>query len=52
MVVAISKCDMLDEELKAEIKKQWADESFVFISSVAHKGLEELKDKLWDALNE
>lgn len=51
-IVAVSKCDLLDEELKAEIKKQLPDESFVLISSIAQQGLEALKDKLWDVLNE
>ncbi|WP_203293941.1 GTPase ObgE [Luteirhabdus pelagi] len=54
-LVAISKSDMLDEELKAEMKQQ-LDEDFkeipyMFISSVAQQGLVELKDKLWEMLN-
>lgn len=54
-LVAISKSDMLDEELKAEMKtildKQFKDIPYLFISSVAHQGLTELKDKLWKMLN-
>lgn len=54
-LVAISKSDMLDEELKAEMKtildKQFKDIPYLFISSVAHQGLMELKDKLWQMLN-
>ncbi|SDL47959.1 GTP-binding protein [Salinimicrobium catena] len=53
-LIAISKSDMLDEELKAEMKKE-LDNSFdvpyLFISSVAQLGLQELKDKLWEMLN-
>ena len=53
-LIAISKCDMLDEELKAELKVV-LDKGFkvpyMFISSVAQQGLVELKDKLWEMLN-
>ncbi|MET1260342.1 GTPase ObgE [Flagellimonas sp. DF-77] len=55
-LVAISKCDMLDEELIGEmdamIKPDFKDVSYLFISSVAHQGVQELKDKLWQLLNE
>lgn len=54
-LIAISKCDMLDEELTAELKIQLDDEfkglPYIFISSVAQQGLTELKDKLWQMLN-
>lgn len=54
-LVVISKCDMLDEELQAELKTQLDKEfngtEFMFISSVAQQGLTELKDKLWKMLN-
>jgi len=55
-LVAISKSDMLDEELKREMKKQ-LDKQFksipyLFISSVAQQGLTELKDTLWKMLND
>jgi len=53
-LIAISKCDMLDEELKAELKEQLDKEleglPYLFISSVAQQGLTELKDKLWQML--
>lgn len=53
--VVISKSDMLDEELKAEmnkdLQKSLKDVPFMFISSVAQQGLTELKDKLWAMLN-
>ncbi|WKW46393.1 GTPase ObgE [Myroides sp. JBRI-B21084] len=54
-LIAISKCDMLDDELKAELKEQLDKEfnglPYLFISSVAQQGLVELKDKLWQMLN-
>lgn len=54
-LIVISKCDMLDEELQAEMKTQLDDEfkglNYMFISSVAQQGLTELKDKLWKMLN-
>ena len=52
-VLAISKSDMLDDELKAQIKAQLpTDLETVFISSVANLGLMELKDLLWKKLHE
>lgn len=55
-LVAISKCDMLDEELMTEmdklLKEDFAEVEYQFISSVAQKGIQELKDKLWQLLNE
>jgi len=52
--IAISKSDMLDDELKAEITteiKESLDIPFLFISSIAQQGLVELKDALWKMLN-
>jgi GTP-binding protein len=54
-LIVVSKSDMLDDELKAEMRKQ-LDKDFkgipyMFISSVANQGLTELKDKLWEMLN-
>jgi GTP-binding protein len=52
-IIAISKSDMLDDELKAAIKKELpADIPHIFISSVTGQGLQELKDILWNALQE
>jgi GTP-binding protein len=52
-IIAISKSDMLDEELKKDIEKELpADIPHIFISSVTGKGLPELKDILWNALQE
>ena len=50
-VLAITKSDMLDEELMEEIRKDLPKIPFVFISSVAQKGLLELKDLIWTAIN-
>ncbi len=51
-ILAISKSDMLDDELKEEIKKELPDLPYVFISSVAQQGLTELKDMLWQKIND
>ena len=52
-ILAVSKSDMLDEELKAEIAKELPkDFPSLFISSVAQQGLTELKDLIWQKLNE
>jgi len=51
-VIAISKSDMLDEELRTAIAKELpATIPHVFISSVTGQGLQELKDLLWNTLN-
>lgn len=51
-VIAISKSDMLDEELKAAIRSELPKEiPAVYISSLTGQGLSELKDTLWKALN-
>jgi len=53
-MIAISKSDMLDDELKAELKVE-LDKTlpikYMFISSVAQQGITELKDDLWKMLN-
>lgn len=51
-ILAISKSDMLDEELKTEISELLPkDIPHLYISSVAQQGLMELKDLLWEKLN-
>jgi len=51
-IIAVSKSDMLDEELKQAISKELpANVPHVFISSVVGTGLQELKDLLWKTLN-
>lgn len=51
-IIAISKSDMLDDELKKEIEKELPEEvPHIFISSVMNKNIQELKDLLWKTLN-
>ncbi|MDR3286397.1 MAG: GTPase ObgE [Prevotellaceae bacterium] len=49
--LAITKSDMLDNELISELRKDLPDVPYLFISSVADKGITELKDLLWKELN-
>lgn len=49
-ILAVSKSDMLDEELEEEIKKELPDIKTIFISAVAQKNLTELKDIIWNTL--
>ena len=55
-LVAISKSDMLDDELIGEMKiqldKDLKQTPYLFISSVSELGLDDLKDKLWQLLND
>lgn len=54
-LICISKSDMLDDELmdemRIELDKDFKDVPYMFISSVAQMGLQELKDRLWSMLN-
>ncbi len=54
-LIAISKSDMLDDELmdemRTELEKDLKGIPFMFISSVAQLGIVELKDKLWNMLS-
>jgi GTP-binding protein len=50
-ILAISKSDMLDEELKKEIRKDLPEISRVFISSITGDGINTLKDMIWKELN-
>lgn len=51
-MLAISKSDMLDDELKTEIKKEVPQEvPHVFISAITNYGLIELKDLIWKNLH-
>ena len=53
-LIAITKCDLLDEELMNEIEKDIKKSiniEFIFISSISNIGLSELKDKVWEMLN-
>ena len=51
-VLAVTKCDLLDEELIEMLRETLPDDlPVVFISAVTGFGLEELKDVLWEELN-
>lgn len=50
-LLAITKSDLLDEELMDEIRPTLPDVPFVFISSVANQGLIQLNDMIWKMLN-
>ncbi len=54
-LIAISKSDMLDDELMDEMRTELETEldnvPFMFISSVAQMGILELKDRLWNMLS-
>jgi len=53
IILAISKTEMLDEELKTEIAATLpAQVPHIFMSSVANINIDRLKDMLWRALNE
>ncbi len=49
-ILAITKSDMLDEELIDEIKPTLPNVPYVFISSIANVNINELKDKIWQQL--
>jgi len=52
-LLAISKSDLLDEELRSEMENELpANQPYVFISSVAQQGLQTLKDMLWKLLQD
>jgi len=52
-LLAISKSDMLDQELKDAIEPTLpADVPHVFISAVTGEGIDRLKDMLWGAIND
>ncbi|MFT7036583.1 MAG: GTP-binding protein [Cyclobacteriaceae bacterium] len=51
-LLAITKCDMLDDELIEEMKNELPEDiNTTFISSVVQKGLDNLKDEIWRCLN-
>ncbi|MDQ3845264.1 MAG: Obg family GTPase CgtA, partial [Bacteroidota bacterium] len=52
-IIAISKSDMLDDELMQAIEKELPSNiPYIFISSVTNRNIQELKDLLWRVLNE
>jgi GTP-binding protein len=50
-LLAVTKADLLDEELKAEMQKELPDVSSIFISSITREGITKLKDMIWTELN-
>ncbi len=50
-VLAITKSDMLDEELMEEISQDLPEIPSLFISSVAEMNIQKLKDLIWERLN-
>ncbi len=51
-LLAITKCDMLDDELIEQMRAELpTDIPTIFISSIINKNIVELKDRLWEALN-
>lgn len=50
-VIAISKADMLDDELMEAIRKEYTDMDFIFFSSQTGYNLQPLKDELWKTIN-
>lgn len=51
-ILAVTKCDLLDEELMNELKAELSDLNVIMISSVTGYGLPALKDALWMVLND
>ena len=52
-LLAISKADMLDEELMSEVKKEIPkDVPTIFFSAITRYNIPELKDMIWKAINE
>ncbi|MCB2194511.1 MAG: GTPase ObgE [Bacteroidetes bacterium] len=49
-ILAITKSDMLDDELINEMKQDLPEIPYLFISSVAQKGIQDLKDLIWSQL--
>ena len=52
-ILAVTKCDLIDDELQEMLSKELPEKiETAFISSVAHKNIDKLKDLIWKALNE
>lgn len=50
-ILAVTKCDMLDDELIEQMKAELPEDiECLFISSVTGLGIQQLKDKLWQIL--
>jgi GTP-binding protein len=51
-ILAISKADLLDDELKELIQLDLPDLPYVFISSITNEGIPRMKDMIWKELNQ
>ena len=51
-ILAITKCDLVDDATLKDIRKKLPRVPIVFISSATGKGIDELKDKLWAVIHE
>ncbi|GHU91541.1 GTPase Obg [Bacteroidia bacterium] len=51
-ILAITKSDMLDDELEEALSEDLPGLPSIFISSITQKGIQKLKDMLWKELNE
>ncbi len=51
-LLAVSKADLLDEELMHELKQELPNIKTLFISSITGQGIQTLKDELWKYLNQ
>lgn len=51
-ILAITKCDLLDKELMDDLEKELPELPYVFISSITQLGLSQLKDIIWQELNQ
>ena len=51
-VLAVTKCDLLDEELMEMLRAELPDDlPVIYISAVTGLGIDQLKDTLWEELN-
>jgi GTP-binding protein len=50
-ILAITKADILDDEMIEQMKDDLPDLPYVFISSITGKGITQLKDLIWKTLN-
>ena len=49
-LLAVSKADMLDDELEEAMRAEIEDLDPIFLSSVAQQGLQQLKDRIWQSM--
>ena len=51
-LLAITKSDMIDDELEAEIRAELPEIPYLFISAVSNKNIDKLKDMIWKAIED